>query len=175
MVDNGTKPTTPEIEEELRRILSRKCLPRRSGARPFCAMWWSGLSTDTPDPLKEFSIAIDVFARGHDYDPSIDATVRVEAGRLRSRLREYYDGEGSSDPVYIDVPKGGYHPAFTFREAKIGAAKEVPQIVGQPEPVETTAGRWSPLSWGRWVVVGVLLLALVAAGVWRWRPSSQQI
>ena len=50
--------------------------------------------TDAPAPLKEFSIAMDVFARGHDYDPSIDATVRVEAGRLRSRLREYYDVRG---------------------------------------------------------------------------------
>ena len=174
MVDNGTKPTTPEIEEELRRILKSKVFAAAQRSQAFLRYVVERSLTDAPDPLKEFSIAIDVFARGHDYDPSIDATVRVEAGRLRSRLREYYDGEGSSDPVYIDVPKGGYHPTFTSREPKIGATKEVPQVLVQAEPVETTAARWSPLSWGRWVVAGVLLLALVVAGAWRWRPRSQQ-
>jgi TolB-like protein len=174
MVDNGTKPTTPEIEQELHRILSSKVFAAAQRSQAFLRYVVERSLSDAPNPLKEFSIANDVFARGHDYDPSIDATVRVEAGRLRGRLREYYDGEGSSDPVYIDIPKGGYHPTFACRECKIGATKEVPQIVGQAEPVETTAARRSPLSWSRWVVTGVLLLALVVAGAWRWHPRSQQ-
>jgi TolB-like protein len=174
MVDDETKPTTPEIEDELRRILQSKVFAAAQRSRAFLRYVVERSLTDTPDPLKEFSIAIDVFARGHNYDPSIDATVRVEAGRLRSRLREYYDGEGSSEPVYIDVPKGGYHPTFASRGSKIAAAQEVPQIVGLRAPVATTAARWSPLSWGRWVVAGVLLLALVVAGAWRWRPRIQQ-
>jgi TolB-like protein len=174
MVDNGTKPTAPEIEEELHRILSSKVFAAAQRSQAFLRYVVERSLTDAPEPLKEFSIAIDVFARGKDYDPSIDATVRVEAGRLRSRLREYYDGEGSSDPVYIDVPKGGYHPAFTSRERKVGAAKEGLRNVGYAEPVETTAMRRSPLSWGRWMAAGVLLLALVVAGAWRWRPQSQQ-
>jgi TolB-like protein len=81
--------------------------------------------------------------------------------------------EGSGDPVYIEVPKG-YFPTFTFREGKVGAAKEVPLIVEEAQSVETRPGRRVPLSWGRWAVVGVVLLALVAAGAWRWHPRSQQ-
>ena len=44
--------------------------------------------------VKEYEIAVEVMDRGTDYDPAADATVRVEAGRLRTRLREYYDGAG---------------------------------------------------------------------------------
>jgi TolB-like protein len=174
MGNNGTKPTTPEIEEELDRILSSKVFAAAQRSQAFLRYVVERSLTDAPGPLKEFSIAMDVFARNHDYDPSIDATVRVEAGRLRGRLREYYDVEGSRDPIHIDVPKGGYYPTFAFRNGKIGAAKEVPLIVEQAESVEATTGRRWPLSWGRWAVVG-LVLALVAAGVWRWHPSRQQV
>jgi TolB-like protein/Tfp pilus assembly protein PilF len=173
MVDNETKPTTPEIEAELDRILSSKVFAAAQRSQAFLRYVVERSLTDAPAPLKEFSIAMDVFARGDDYDPAIDATVRVEAGRLRSRLREYYDLEGSDDPISIDVPKGGYHPTFTFRDGKNGTAKEVLQIVKQAELVETTPGR-VPLSWSSLAVVGLVLLGLVAAGAWRWHRRSQQ-
>src|ERR1700679_1542323 len=66
---------------------------------------------------KEFEIALEVFDRGASYDPEIDATVRVEASRLRSRLREYYDTAGTEDPIFIDIPKGGYGARFVSRRA----------------------------------------------------------
>ena len=62
---------------------------------------------------KEYEIAIDVFERSADYDPVVDSTVRVEASRLRNRLREYYDTQGKHDPILIDIPKGGYSAVFT--------------------------------------------------------------
>ena len=40
--------------------------------------------------LKESVIAVEVFGRKTDYDPSQDSIVRTEAGRLRARLAEYY-------------------------------------------------------------------------------------
>ena len=67
------------------------------------------------DALKEYTIAVDVFERDASYDSSIDATVRVEAGRLRSRLHEYYAEDGKDDPLIIDVPKGGYRATVTKR------------------------------------------------------------
>lgn len=60
------------------------------------------------ESVKEYAIAVDVFDRDASYDPSIDATVRVEAGRLRARLREYYDEMGRNDPILIAMPKGAY-------------------------------------------------------------------
>jgi adenylate cyclase len=64
--------------------------------------------------LKEFSIAIDVFDRRSNYDPNIDATVRVEARRLRGKLKEYYEGPGRSDPVLIALRPGSYIPIFRW-------------------------------------------------------------
>src|SRR5262252_879086 len=62
--------------------------------------------------LKESLIAIEVFGRPPGHDPKVDSIVRSEAARLRSRLIEYYAGEGSTDPVVIELPKGGYTPRF---------------------------------------------------------------
>jgi adenylate cyclase len=71
------------------------------------------------DSLKEFSIAMEVFDRTADYDPNIDAIVRVEARRLRSKLKAYYeDGPGRSDPVLIGLRPGSYVPIFRWLERK---------------------------------------------------------
>ena len=63
--------------------------------------------------LKEMRIGLDVFGRKADsYDPAFDPIVRVQMGRLRSKLRAYYNGPGSSDRVRIDIPLGSYVPVF---------------------------------------------------------------
>jgi len=67
------------------------------------------------ESLKEYSIALDVFGRGA-YDPAVNNTVRVEAGRLRSRLLEYYAAEGHADPLLIEVPRGAYRAVIRPRE-----------------------------------------------------------
>jgi hypothetical protein len=66
--------------------------------------------------LKESVIAVEVFGRKPDHDPLQDSIVRTEAGRLRGRLAEYYMGEGKDDAIVIELPKGGYTPAFRFRD-----------------------------------------------------------
>ena len=65
------------------------------------------------DRLNQYAIAIEVFDRDESFDPAIDAIVRVEAGRLRSKLLEYYDELGRDDPIRIELPKRTY--AATFR------------------------------------------------------------
>ncbi len=62
--------------------------------------------------LKEYVIGVEVFGRGEGFDPRADAVVRVEATRLRQRLREYYRSDGRSDRIAIEIPKGGYIPVF---------------------------------------------------------------
>jgi len=56
-----------------------------------------------------------VFQRPPDYDPKVDPIVRAQAGRLRSKLREYYATEGAHDLVVIQIPKGAYAPVFGAR------------------------------------------------------------
>src|SRR5690606_34115292 len=62
--------------------------------------------------LKEYAIALEVFDRPPSFDPRIDTIVRVQARRLRNRLSEYYAGEGLTDSIVIELPKGAYAPVF---------------------------------------------------------------
>jgi len=71
------------------------------------------------DSLKEFSIAMEVFDRTSEYDPNIDAIVRVEARRLRAKLKAYYEeGPGSVDPVLIGLRPGSYVPVFRWLDTQ---------------------------------------------------------
>jgi TolB-like protein/TPR repeat protein len=68
------------------------------------------------DRLKGYTIAVEVFDRNSDFDPSLDAIVRVEATRLRNKLREYYDTLGKNDSVRISFPKGSYAVEFNLKK-----------------------------------------------------------
>jgi hypothetical protein len=68
-------------------------------------------------PVKEYQIATEVFGRQADFDPQLDSMVRVQAGRLRTKLAEYYNSEGATDRVVVELPKGSYAVAFHERVA----------------------------------------------------------
>ena len=72
---------------------------------------------DHPDaPIREYQIATQVFGRAAEFDPRLDSTVRVQTGRLRSKLSEYYRTSGATDPVVVEIPKGTYHLSFQVRQ-----------------------------------------------------------
>ncbi|WP_300390385.1 tetratricopeptide repeat protein [Henriciella sp.] len=105
--------------------------------------------------LKGYSIGVDVFERQTDFDPSTDAIVRVQMGRLRRLLDAYYLGDGAYDPVRIRVPKGAYQPEFTLRDV---ASQPASSAVGP------TSGR-KPFPERFWMAaVAVLALLIVALG-----------
>jgi hypothetical protein len=72
-------------------------------------------------PVKEHQIATEVFGRPSDFDPQLDSLVRVQAGRLRSKLAAYYESEGTEDHVLVDLPKGSY--ALSFHHRRKGQSK----------------------------------------------------
>src|SRR6202045_3946810 len=63
---------------------------------------------------KEYQIATEVFGRQKDFDPHLDSMVRVQAGRLRAKLAEYYGSEGAEDSILVEMPKGNY--VLTFNQ-----------------------------------------------------------
>jgi hypothetical protein len=65
--------------------------------------------------IKEYSIATDIFGRTQSFDQATDSIVRVEAFRLRKKLREFYEGEGADQPIEIVVATGHYRPEFIDR------------------------------------------------------------
>ena len=58
------------------------------------------------------AIAHDLYGRSLESGSDNVNVVRVDAGRLRRKLGEYYAGAGQSDPVIIHVDPGGYTPRF---------------------------------------------------------------
>ncbi len=106
------------------------------------------------DEVKESVIAVEVFGRAPGYDSKKDAIVRTEAARLRARLAEYYQGEGSRDPLVIEIPKGGYVPAF--RPAGV-----------QEESASRRKPAWKTVAA---VTLGCILLAAIAW--WRIHPRD---
>ena len=117
-----TRPHAAGREEylgQVERIVSSATL---HGSESLCRLlrYLADHSLEHPGvPLKEYQIATEVFGRPADFDPQVDSTIRVQAGRLRSKLAAYYSGEGSGDPVVLEMPKGSYLLSFHHRaEAK---------------------------------------------------------
>ena len=73
------------------------------------------------DRLKGYNIALEVFERPETFDPTVHPLVRIEAARLREKLREYYEIDGRNDPIRIDLPKGSYTPHIEFRQTGTSA------------------------------------------------------
>jgi len=65
--------------------------------------------------IREQEVGANVFGRSPDYDTSQDPIVRVQASQLRKKLQQYFESEGSSEPLILEIPKGGYLPVFRTR------------------------------------------------------------
>lgn len=110
------------------------------------------------DRLKGFVLACEVFDKNDPDDAQTTTIVRVEAGRLRRRLAEYYEGEGSTDPWRISIPKGAYRPVFGKVERKQIQAKQPTQV----ELESPSTGNLAQPAWWQRHAVALGLLALVA-------------
>lgn len=89
--------------------------------------------------LKGYTIAIEVFGRGEDFDATYDPVVRIQAGRLRRAIERYYLVAGVRDPILIEVPKGGYVPCFSVRPLSPQLERD-PSICADRSPSEWPQG-----------------------------------
>jgi len=104
--------------------------------------------------LKEYQIATEVFGRPADFDPQSDSMIRVQAGRLRAKLHEYYATAGADDAIIVDLPKGSYHLEF-HRQAK---DKSKAHSLAIPRSAASADSRI-------WKIATALSLVLLLAGV----------
>jgi len=100
------------IQLELRKILASETFSHSERLCRFLRFTVEEAVQGRGAKLKEYQIGVEVFDRKAAYDPRADPIVRVEAGRLRAKLEEYYRAEGRDDPVLISFRKGSYVPAF---------------------------------------------------------------
>ena len=111
--------------------------------------------------LKEYQIAVEALGRAPDFDPQLDASVRVQAARLRGKLARYYKLVGIHDPILVDVPKGSYALSFERR---------TPSPNPQPPAVETGPAALEPKAppWMQYRIVpalAILAVTFLAGGI----------
>lgn len=165
--------------EQLEKVLQSRSLQNSESLKAFLRFVVEKTLENQEAQLKEYTIATEVFGRNSDYDPRIDSVVRVQAGRLRTKLQEYYATEGKSDQILIDLPKGHYHPFFSYapgddkaksavvahhangQDLKASALSPASNIHSSVEAVHVPpAGRMLPRILG--VIIAVLVLAVLA-------------
>ncbi|MBS1828842.1 MAG: hypothetical protein JST93_26300 [Acidobacteria bacterium] len=106
-------PADPiSIQKELRQILESSAFANAARSRRFLQYVVDRTLEGNAASIKESVLGVDVFDRPPDFDPKTDTIVRVEAGKLRKRLEEYYQTEGASSGLRIQIPKGAYIPEF---------------------------------------------------------------
>ena len=149
------------------------------------------------DQIKEYNIATEVLGRPFDFDPSQDAIARVEAHRLRKKLREYYAAEGAYHELKIVLSPGTYVPVFRKGHG-LAAASRVEdedtdpggltaivsdlraEPIATPVPPPETANS-APIALphpvkkpSRLLLAAVVAAALGTAAISAWKYSSRQ-
>lgn len=147
-------PAKERILKHLQTVLASPVFVRAERQRRFLEHVVRQTLDGRANELKEYQIGVTVYERPEGYDPREDPIVRVEALRLRARLREYYATLDSGAGVRIELPKGSYVPEFVVAAPQNEA----------PEPVR---GR----GWAPWAA-GVAVAVVVAAVWWFNRPVA---
>ena len=104
--------TPAQVRLQLERIVHSPVLAKSTRLTAFLRYVVEQTLAGQGDTLKEQVLALELYGRTSDFDSGLDSIVRVDARRLRDRLREYY-AESPGDPVIISLPKGRA-PMFRF-------------------------------------------------------------
>lgn len=147
------KPVAEELENdraELKLVLASKYFLRAPKLAHLLFYLCEKLFVGAADQIKEYSIGVEVFHRGAEFDQESDSIVRVEVNRLRRQLAEFYANEGARHTLRITIPVGQYVPVFEHHTPE-PLPVHVPGIPGRP--------LW-------WMVAAVVLL-LAGVGL-RW-------
>jgi Tol biopolymer transport system component len=165
-----SQPRADSVREELDRILADEHFAGSLHLSRFLRFAVEETLVGRGESVKESVLGLEVFHRGADFDPRLDPIVRVQAAKLRTRLKEYYQGQGKTDPVIIELPKGAYVPVFRLREELAAVAEAEPRAVvstGETPAPPRTARRF-PL----WVGIAVTGLAVVVVAFWATRRGG---
>jgi TolB-like protein/Flp pilus assembly protein TadD len=111
-VNRGTGVSPDEVHAELERILADNVFASAPKMQHFLRFVVLETLEGKGDQLNEALVGMEVYSSGQAFDPRLDSTVRVEAGRLRSKLREFYESKGDVGRLRIEIPKGSYKPIF---------------------------------------------------------------
>jgi len=178
-------PSPEEVRSELETVLASRSFAASARLSRFLRFVVERTLAGDGERLKEYVLGVEVFDRGAEYDPRIDSIVRVEAGRVRSKLEEHYGGVGAGAPIRIRMQKGSYSPLFERRSeasalngggAPNGHAAALTN--GSAGVAAVPSGEAQARSPRRgivsfWSFALALALAVIAAIAWRYATAPQ--
>lgn len=151
---SSSSPERAELEAVLGSEVFRRSARLNQFLRYICEETLAGRAAG----LKEYSIATEALGRPDDFDHTRDSIVRVEAHRLRKRLRRFYEGEGAGRSLRIEVPHGAYVPVFR----QVSAA---PSPAAAKPPARTIRWPW---------IAATALIAVFTAGDFLFEPAASR-
>jgi len=173
------EPSAEEVSNQLEKMLASDVFSRAGRLSQFLRFVVTHVLESNAGSLKEYVIGVQAFEKGGTFDPRIDPIVRVEAGRLRSKLREYYDGPGQADQVRIELPRRGYAPSFGYRNRDAPALSSIDDVAnggaGGTEKSISDRHR-SAVPWYAATATLAVLLIVGLIYIWQsWLPSTARL
>lgn len=141
-----------EKREELRRVLQSKHFVNSPKKIRFLEFIAEQTFQGNSEKLNEYLIGSEVYDRGIDFDQQKDPIVRVQAHEIRRLLKKYYQEQGGSGVIRMDLPAGHYVPVFSRIEPAVEPAESA-EAASPAAPVAKPAGRFH-------LVVTIALAAL---------------
>lgn len=133
--------TPQEVQRQLEKVLASETFQRAERLSRFLRHAVEQGLAGQENKLKEYAIGLQVFDKPESFDTRVDPIVRVEAGRLRAKVRDYYESEGKNDPVWLGLRKRGYRPLFRRQQVESAVAERRQQktTTPPPEPSDSSA------------------------------------
>jgi len=147
-----------DIRRQIERILQSRGLESSPRLQAFLEYIVDEHLAGRAGRIKGVTIAQAVYGADDSFDPESNSIVRVEAGRLRRRLEQYYLAKGATDPIIIEIPKGGYAPTFRRRQNI--------EATGEARGQEATPSRRQPGKKPFLAAIALLAIALFASWTW---------
>ena len=143
---------------QLERVLHSEIFRNSDSLRHLLAYLGEKALTAPNEDIKEYTIGIEACGKPSSYDPQKDASVRVQVGRLRGKLEDYYAVEGEADPIILELPKGRFSLQFRTRSAAAAAVEPRSRIA-------LLLGRFRLISPAEFVLAALLAGALLWVGL----------
>ncbi len=116
-----------QILDELEHVLSSPGFRARKLIKRFLRYAVEETLDGRGDQLNQYSIAVNALGKPEDFSPAYNPVVRIEAGRLRKLLSNYYTNAPQNTALTISMPRGTYQVQFLPRQHQLEYTNLIPE------------------------------------------------
>ncbi len=166
-----------DVVEQVERILRSEEFRNSEVLRRLLKFLADKLGSGDGDDIREYSVAIGGEGAPSASDPHHNSTIRIQVGRLRRKLADYYRSEGQNDPIIVDVPKGAYKLHYAYREETSSSPiSDIPAFSASfggtlDRPASPSRPSTKPSLFA--VLACAVLLLIMAGAAWLWQSRSR--